>query len=162
MPASSSDKPAIAVVGAGGVGGLLAARLARGGNDVRVLARGAALAAILERGLRICGPGEDDTVPIRRAADDASALGAADIVIVAVKTWQLAELAPRLAPLVGERTLVVPMQNGVEASDALAAALGDDHVVGGVCRVIAWAGRPGEIHWIGAPPSLTIGARTPG
>jgi 2-dehydropantoate 2-reductase len=159
MSASSSDKPAIAVVGAGGVGGLLAAKLARSGNDVRILARGAALAAILERGLRVCGPGEDDTVPIRRAADDASALGAADIVIVAVKTWQLAELAPRLAPLVGDRTLVLPMQNGVEASDRLAEALGEDHAIGGVCRVIAWAERPGEIHWIGSPPSLTIGAR---
>jgi 2-dehydropantoate 2-reductase len=162
MSASASDKPAIAVVGAGGVGGLLAAMLARGGNDVRILARGAALTAILERGLRISGPGDEDTVPIRRAADDAGALGPADIVIVAVKTWQLAELGPRLAPLVGERTLVVPMQNGVEAADILARALGDDHVLGGVCRVIAWAERPGEIHWIGPSPSLTIGARTPG
>jgi 2-dehydropantoate 2-reductase len=162
MAASSSDRPAIAVVGAGGVGGLLAAMLARGGNDVRVLARGAALAAILERGLRISGPGDDDTVPIRRAADDAGALGPADIVIVAVKTWQLAELAPRLTPLLGPQTLVVPMQNGVEAADTLARALGEGHVIGGVCRVIAWAERPGEIHWMGAPMSLTIGARLAG
>ena len=162
MSASSADKPAIAVVGAGSVGGLVAALLARGGNDVRVLARGATLAAILERGLRICGPGDDDTVPIRRAADEASALGAADIVIVAVKTWQLAELAPRLAPLLGPQTLVVPMQNGVEAADTLARALGEGHVIGGVCRVIAWVERPGEIHWMGAPLSLTIGARLAG
>src|SRR6185295_2499490 len=80
----------------------------------------------------------------------------------AVKTWQLAELAPRLAPLVGDRAVVVPVQNGVEASDTLARALGEDRVIGGVCRVIAWAERPGEIHWMGAPPSLTIGARRPG
>jgi len=162
MSASSADKPAIAVVGAGSVGGLVAALLARGGNDVRVLARGTTLAAILERGLRICGPGDDDTVPIRRAADEASMLGIADLVIVAVKTWQLAELAPRLAPLLGPQTLVVPMQNGVEAADTLARALGEGHVIGGVCRVIAWVERPGEIHWMGAPLSLTIGARLAG
>src|SRR5262249_21170771 len=95
-------------------------------------------------------------------ADDASALGAADIVIVAVKTWQLAELAPRLAPLIGAHTLVVPMQNGVEAADTLARALGDDHVIGGVARVIAWLDPPGEIRWRGAPLSLTIGARHAG
>ncbi|HEU4733540.1 MAG TPA: 2-dehydropantoate 2-reductase, partial [Kofleriaceae bacterium] len=88
--------------------------------------------------------------------------GPVEIVLVTVKTWQLAELGPRLAPLVGSRTLVVPMQNGVEASEVLADSLGAEHVLGGVCRVIAWIERPGEIRWMGGAPSLTIGARRPG
>ena len=163
MSAPSPETPSIAIVGAGGVGGLLAGLLARGGGcDVRVLARGAALSAICEHGIRLRGPDGDHAVPIRRVSDDAAALGSADIVVVTVKTWQLAELAPRLAPLIGERTLVVPMQNGVEASDTLARSLGDDHVIGGVARLIAWAERPAEIRWLGFGPSLTIGARRPG
>jgi 2-dehydropantoate 2-reductase len=159
--AVTSSARSIAVVGAGGVGGLLAAMLTRGGNDVRVLARGAALAAVRDRGIRVRGPGEDYQVAIARASDDASELGPCDIVIVTVKTWQLAELAPRLAPLVGPHSLVIPMQNGVEASEQLAPALGDDRVLGGVAKVISWAEQPGDIRWI-TPPTLTIGARRPG
>jgi 2-dehydropantoate 2-reductase len=162
MPAVTSEPRIIAVVGAGGVGGLLAALLARAGNDVRMLARGAALSAIRDHGVRTRGPDGDHAVPIPRVSDDAAALGAAAIVLVTVKTWQLADLGPRLVPLIGKNTLVVPMQNGVEASELLAASLGEDHVLGGVCRMISWAERPGEIRWIGTPPSLTIGPCHPG
>jgi len=162
MAVAKLESRTIAVVGAGAVGGLLAAMLAKVGHDVRLLARGAALDAIRARGIRVRGPDEDDTVSIARVSDDAAGLGAADFVLVTVKTWQLAELGPRLAPLIGNRTLVVPMQNGVEASELLAVALGEQHVIGGVCRMIGWAERPGEVRWIGFPPSLTIGPRQPG
>jgi len=162
MSATSPEPRRITVVGAGGVGGLLAALLARAGNDVRMLARGAALAAIRDRGVRILGPDGDHTVPIPRASDDPAALGTADIVLCTVKTWQLAELGPRLAPTVGDNTLVIPMQNGVEASEILARSLGEDRVIGGVARMIAWTEAPGAIRWIGFSPSLTIGARRPG
>jgi 2-dehydropantoate 2-reductase len=159
---TSSHTPSIAVIGAGGVGGLLAAMLAKGGNDVRMLARGAALAAIRANGLALHGPGADYRVAISRADDDPAALGEADIVLVTVKTWQLAELGPRLAPLVGSRTVVVPLQNGVEASEQLAGSLGGDRVIGGVARLISWIERPGEIRTIGVPAALDIGALHPG
>lgn len=159
---ATSEARSITVVGAGGVGGLLAAMLARAGHDVRLLARGAALSAIREHGLRIHGPDGDHAVPFACISDEASALGPADIVLISVKTWQLADLGPRLVPLVGDGTLVVPMQNGVEASEHLARSLGDEHVIGGVSRMISWAERPGVIRWIGYPPSLTIGPRSPG
>jgi 2-dehydropantoate 2-reductase len=161
MTGIASAVPRVAVVGAGGVGALLAARLARAGHDVRVLARGAALRAIAAHGVVVRGPDGEYTAAVAQAADDAVALGAVDLVLVTVKTWQLAELGPRLGPLIGPRTLVIPLQNGIEASEVLAAALGDDHVLGAVCRVISWIERPGEVRWIGAPPSLTIGARRP-
>jgi 2-dehydropantoate 2-reductase len=160
---STTPEPRIiTVVGAGGVGCLLAARLARAGNDVRMVARGAALSAIRAHGLRTHGPDGDHVVAIPRASEEPSDLGACDIVLVTVKTWQLADLGPRLVPLIGDRTLVVPMQNGIEASELLARSLGDDHVLGGVCRMISWTERPGEIRWMGGPLSLTIGPRHAG
>lgn len=159
--AANAGARSIAVVGAGGVGGLLAAMVARSGNDVRLLARGAALRAIREHGIRTHGPDGAHAVPIARVSEDAATLGPAAIVLVTVKTWQLAELGPRLAPLVGNRTLVIPMQNGVEASEELARSLGGEHVIGGVCRVISWIEQPGQIRWIGPPPLLTIGPRHP-
>jgi 2-dehydropantoate 2-reductase len=159
--AVTSEPRSIAVIGAGGVGGLLAAMLARAGHDVRMLARGAALTAIRERGIRTRGPDGDHAVRVARVSDDPAALGAVDLVLITIKTWQLAELGPRLVPLIGGDTLVVPMQNGVEASELLGDALGDAHVIGGVCRMIGWTEQPGEIRWIGATPSLTIGARSP-
>lgn len=160
--ADATRQVPIAIVGAGGVGVLLGAMLARGGQDVRLLARGGALEAIREHGLRTHGADGDHAVPIARVSDDAAELGTADIVLVTVKTWQLAELAPRLAPLIGDRTLVVPMQNGVEASEVLARSLGEDRVIGGVARLISWQERPGEVRWIGRWPSLTIGGLRPG
>lgn len=161
MTVIDCERPRVAVVGAGGVGGLLAAMLARAGHDVRVLARGAALEAITRRGVVVRGPGGEHTVAVAQVADAAAALGPVDLVLVTVKTWQLAELGPRLAPLIGPRTLVIPLQNGVEASEVLGAALGDDHVLGAVCRVISWIERPGEVRWMGLPLALTIGARRP-
>jgi 2-dehydropantoate 2-reductase len=140
---------------------LLAGMLARRGVDVRMLARGAALAAIRERGIRVRAHDGEYTVPIDRISDDVSALGTADLVIVTVKTWQLAELGPRLAPLVGAEALVLPLQNGVEASEHLAAALGEERVIGGVARVISWIEQAGEVRSI-IPAGLTIGARSAG
>jgi len=151
----------ITIVGAGGVGCLLGARLVRGGHDVRMLARGAALQVIRERGLLVRGPDGEHAAALARASDDAAALGPSDLVVVTVKTWQLAELGPRLRPLIGDGTLVVPLQNGVEASELLGGALGDAHVIGAVARMLCWVEQPGEVRWIGAAPSLTLGARQP-
>lgn len=159
MTVIGSEARRIAVVGAGGVGGLLAAMLARAGHAVHVVARGAAVQAIGERGIVTRGPDGEHTVAVAQVAEDAAAIGAVDVVLVTVKTWQLAALAPRLVPLIGPRTLVIPLQNGVEASEGLAPALGDAHVLGAVCRVISWIERPGEVRWMGMRPSLTIGAR---
>jgi 2-dehydropantoate 2-reductase len=150
----------IAVVGAGGVGGLLAVMLGRTGHDVRLLARGAALARIRDHGVILRGPDGESQFRPSRVADHAEALGAVDLVLVTVKTWQLAELGPQLVRLIGPRTIVVPMQNGIEASEILARALGDRHVAGGVAHMICWAERPGEIRVSEPPPGIKLGARS--
>jgi 2-dehydropantoate 2-reductase len=136
--------------------------LVRGGHSVRVLARGATLEAIRADGIHVHGPDEAYTVPVDRASDDPSALGEVDLVLVTVKTWQVPGIAPGLRPLVGPGTSVVPLQNGVDAADQLAAHLGPDHVLGALCHMLSWVERPGEIRWIGAAPVVTLGPRRVG
>ncbi|BDG03230.1 2-dehydropantoate 2-reductase [Anaeromyxobacter oryzae] len=149
----------IAVIGAGGVGGLLAALLARAGEEVSVVARGSALDAIRAAGITVDSPLGAFTQRVAAASDDPATLAPADAVLVAVKAWQVAELAPRLAPLVAPGGVVVPLQNGVEAAGRLAAALGDERVAGGLVNVLAWITGPGAVKHVGGPPRLTVGER---
>ncbi len=151
----------IAIVGAGGVGGLLAGLLARaGGTEVVVVARGGHGEAIRRDGLRIDSPLGTFTVRVD-VAEDPVAAGPVDAVLVAVKAWQVAELAPRLAPLVAGGGVAVPLQNGVEAAGRLAAALGEERVAGGLVAVLAWIAAPGAVKHVGGAPRLRIGERGP-
>lgn len=102
----------ICVYGAGGTGGHFAARLAAAGHEVSVVVRGAHLAAVREQGLTLLSGEERVTVRVR-ATDDPAALGPQDAVIVTVKATGLAAMAPRLAPLLGARTVVLFPQNGI-------------------------------------------------
>ncbi len=102
----------IAVVGVGAVGGLIAARLARAGQDVSALARGATLAAVRDRGLRLRMAGQE-TVARIRVSDKAQVLGEQDLVVLAVKGTTLAGVAQTLQPLRGAHTVVMPAMNGV-------------------------------------------------
>jgi 2-dehydropantoate 2-reductase len=149
----------IAIVGPGGVGGLLAGLLARAGEEVVVLARGRALEAVRAEGLAVDSPLGTFTQRVAACAADPAALGRADAVVVAVKAWQVAELAPSLAPLVGPATVVVPLQNGVLAAERLAAALGEGAVANGLVSVIAWLEGPGRVKHIGMKPRVVVGER---
>ncbi|TWT08869.1 ketopantoate reductase family protein [Reyranella sp. CPCC 100927] len=106
------DPAKICVVGAGAIGGVVAARLAQAGGTVSVLARGPHLARIVADGLTLIEGDQRSALRVA-AADDAGALGRQDIVIVALKAPGLITAAPSLAPLVGPDTVVVPMMNGV-------------------------------------------------
>ena len=102
------------VVGAGAIGGLLAVRLAISGQHVSVLARGDNLAAIRSDGLRLVEPdGSMLTAHDVEASDDLASLGPQDVVILALKAHQIAEIADRLSLLYDDDTVVVPLQNGV-------------------------------------------------
>lgn len=146
----------IAIVGPGGVGGLLGALLSRAGHEVVVVARGRTLDALRARGLRLDSPLGQITAPVV-AAERPGDLGPVDVVLVTVKTWQVPEVAPGLAPLLGPGAVVVPLQNGIQAPDQLADALGDDRVVGGIAHCLSWVVEPGAIRHIGAAPRVTLG-----
>ncbi|HYD59090.1 MAG TPA: 2-dehydropantoate 2-reductase [Noviherbaspirillum sp.] len=102
----------IAVYGFGAVGGLIGARLALAGCEVSAVARGETLASLNANGARLVVNGQNETAPVRAAADPAL-LGVQDVVIIAVKATALADVAQRVAPLIGPRTVVVTAMNGV-------------------------------------------------
>ena len=102
----------ICVVGAGAIGGWVAAKLALAGEEVSVLARGATLHLIRAEGLRLEERGEEFVANVM-GADDCAALGPQDVLFVAVKAPALPSLASELRPLVNAQTIIVPMLNGV-------------------------------------------------
>lgn len=134
-----------AIIGTGGIGGYLAARLAKAGAEVAVLARGAHLAAIRERGLTMRHQGDEITVRPTVATDDGAELGVADVAIFAVKGQDLAQAIAVASPAVGQHTLVLPFLNGVEAHDVLADAFGGDRALIGVAHISAYIAEPGVI-----------------
>ena len=102
----------ICIVGAGAIGGWIAAKLAIAGEQVSVLARGDTLRLARAEGLRIDEKGEQFVAPVT-AEEHAAALGRQDVVIIAVKAPALPALASELKPLIGPDTMVVPAVNGV-------------------------------------------------
>jgi len=134
----------VCVVGAGGVGGLLAAVLRRAGVDVSLLATERHLAAIRSNGLAVIAPDGRFSVEIQ-AERDPRAIGACDVVVVTPKMWALEALAPTLKPLLRADTAVIPVQNGIDAPGTLARALGWEHAVYGSASMNAAIEEPGVI-----------------
>ncbi|MGH7398551.1 MAG: ketopantoate reductase family protein [Candidatus Rokuibacteriota bacterium] len=102
----------IVIVGAGATGAFLGARMARGGVDVTLVARGAHLAAMREQGVQVRDV-EGGFVAHPPCTDDLSVVTGADAVILTLKAHSLPEIAPRLGPLLGPETAVVTAQNGI-------------------------------------------------
>ncbi len=144
------------MVGAGGVGGYFGGRLVQSGADVTFVARGAHLEALRADGLRVRSVRGDFTVPVR-ATDDLASSGAADYVLVTVKSFDTDPVATMLAPVVGAGTAVVSLQNGVDNEERLAAVLGEDRVVGGAAYIFATIAGPGVIDHTGGPAGVVVG-----
>ena len=139
------------------MGGYFGGRLAQAGEAVVFIARGRHLQALRENGLHVESLSGDFTIQSVQATDNPAEVGQVDAVVVAVKAWQVPEAAEAMRPLVGPETFVVPLQNGVEAPAQLAAALGQAHVLGGLCRIISAIAGPGHIHHTGIEPYLAFG-----
>ncbi len=104
----------VCIYGAGAIGGLVGALLARKGDaEVSLIARGPHLAAIREKGLTINGPDESFTISNIKATDDPAELGPQDYVIVALKAHSVGGIVDKMQPLLGPETAVVTAQNGV-------------------------------------------------
>ncbi len=152
----------IAVMGAGGVGGYFGARLAQAGHDVAFVARGRHLAAMRERGLTIKSALGDIHLPAPAVSGAAADLGRFDAVLFAVKLWDTESAAATVRPLLAERGVVIPFQNGVESIDRIGAVIGAEPVMGGVAYIAATISAPGEIAHTGTMARLRFGAVLPG
>lgn len=135
----------IVMFGAGGVGGYFGARLLQAGADVAFVARGAHLEALRRDGLRLVSPKGDAHLSGIRASADPAELGPADVVFVTVKLYDVESAAVAARPLIGPSTMVVTLQNGVEAPELAARHLPAGHVAGGVAYVAAVIAEPGLI-----------------
>lgn len=150
----------IAIMGAGGIGAVYGARLAEAGHEVAWIARGDHLAALKADGLKLQSPAGDAHLPGLAASADPSDIGPSDLVLHTTKMTALAEDPGFVAPLVGEATAVVCLQNGVEAPEMLAEALGAEHVLGGLAYISAHIIAPGVVEQVGAFTKIEFGAPT--
>jgi 2-dehydropantoate 2-reductase len=135
----------IVVVGAGGVGGYFGGKLARAGENVTFVARGAHLAAIREGGLTVRSTIEGEWRAPVTAVENVRGLAPVDAAIVAVKSFDTESAVESLRPIVGPDTAVLTLQNGVDNEDKIDAILGPGHALGGVAYIFATIGEPGVI-----------------
>ena len=147
----------ITVVGAGAVGGYFGGRLAAGGADVTLVARGAHLDAIRARGLRINSALGDITVESIKAVDAIAKIGETDLVIVAVKLWDTEGVAEALRPIAARGAAVVSFQNGVHKDEIFRKFIPAASIMGGVCYVAAVIAEPGVIAHTGTMERLVFG-----
>jgi 2-dehydropantoate 2-reductase len=135
----------VAIMGSGGVGAYVGARLQAAGEQVAFIARGAHLAALRSGGLRIEHPQHPLQLPEVQATDTPADIGPVDLVIFAVKLWDTETAARQLAPLVGDRTRVLTLQNGIDSVALIGRHVDPGRVRGGVIYLSAVIGAPGVI-----------------
>jgi 2-dehydropantoate 2-reductase len=146
----------IVMMGSGGVGGYFGARLAKGGAEVVFIARGAHLAAMRERGLAIEGP-EPFALAKVDATDDPATVGPVDVILFCVKLWDSEAAARSLATMIGPKTSVISLQNGVQKDDVLRPLVGETATMGGVAYMATTVLRPGVIAQTGAFHRMIFG-----
>ncbi|HEX5590810.1 MAG TPA: 2-dehydropantoate 2-reductase [Candidatus Limnocylindrales bacterium] len=149
----------VAVFGAGAVGAHLGARFASARADVHLIARGAHLEALRDKGLTLITPDGVTTHEVW-ATDDPASIGPVDLVLFCVKSYDTEAAAVRLGPLIGPRTAVLSIQNGIDNEPKIAAAVGPGHVLGAAVYVIAAIESPGVVRT--GPARMVIGELEPG
>jgi len=165
----------VTVYGVGAVGGWIAARLARSGMFVNVVARGKTLEVLKAKGLTLCSPQDEFTVSVN-ADSDPRKFGVQDCIVLAVKAPALRDVAQELAPLLGPDTTVVTAMNGVpwwffhqlggsladrrlasvDPDGAIAQAIPSSHILGCVVHATCSAPAPATVRYFGGD-GLIIG-----
>jgi 2-dehydropantoate 2-reductase len=148
----------IAIMGSGGVGAYVGARLLAAGEDVGFIARGAHLQAMRDDGLRLEGPDHPLHIKPVKATDDPAELAPADVVVFSVKLWDTAEASRAIVPLVGPETRVITLQNGIDSVAMISRELTMGKVVGGSIYVSAVIDRPGVIRSPGGFHRIVVDA----
>ena len=147
----------IAVMGSGGTGGYFGGLLARAGEEVTFIARGAHLEALRLRGLtvksRLAG---EFTLPVR-ATDTLSEVGPVDLILFCVKTYDTDATAESIRPLIGADTMLLSLQNGVGNAERIAQIAGHEAELGAVAYVVSAIEAPGVIAQTAGPGKIILG-----
>jgi 2-dehydropantoate 2-reductase len=146
-----------AILGSGAVGGYFGAKVAKAGQDVTFIARGAHLDAIRHTGLQVQSAELGDFTVRAAAESDTAKVGPVDVAIVSVKAYDNPTALPMLKPLIGPDTVVLTLQNGVDSTDEVAAIVGKQHVLGGTTYVATALEGPGLIVQTGVHRSIIFG-----
>ncbi len=147
----------IAIYGSGGVGAYFGGRLAQLGKEVIFIARNENLTALRSRGLKVGSIAGDFILDKVNASGNPAEVGVVDYVLCCVKTWQVPGAARAMLPMVGPETLVIPLQNGIEAPEQLMTALDPANVLGGLCAIVAFLEAPGHVKHTGGNPLIRFG-----
>lgn len=146
------------VMGAGGVGGYFGAKLAEGlGAEISLVARGKHLEKIQQNGLIVESIEGDFTVK-GPASDDPEKLPKPDLILFAVKSYDTAQAIEQIRPVVGGKTQILPLQNGIENIPKLTETFGDERVIPGLCRIGIRIAEPGKLSHTN-PGSVIVGEK---
>ncbi len=147
----------IGIIGAGALGCYYGAKLARSGNNVHFIARGATLQALRTRGVTVLRDDEQFTVSDFHATAQANETGPVDWVLVATKSYDLDAIGPALRALKGPETIVLPLQNGVDSAERLGALTDPKHVLRGLTYLPVSVTEPGVVRQAGVEKPILLG-----
>ena len=147
----------IAVIGTGGVGGYYGGLLARQGHEVTFLARGAHLEAIRKHGLQIKSIHGDFHISPAKATDLPDEIGVADLVLFCTKAYDTEQSAQSIRPIVGEKTTVLSLQNGIDAAERIGGIVGLGHMLGGATWISSAVEAPGVIKQVSQFRRVALG-----
>ena len=142
---ADSKRPTFAIMGSGGMGGYIGAKLNQAGYPVFFIARGAHLEAIKANGLKIEGPEEAFVIDSAQVTNDPADIGPVDFILFCVKLWDTETAGKMCRVLVAPNTAVLSMQNGVDPEPVLSSILGPEHVMGATSEIGANIIEPGFI-----------------
>jgi 2-dehydropantoate 2-reductase len=145
------------MIGSGAVGSYFGARLQQAGHEVVFVARGEVLRVLQTDGLILQGDGEKIHLSPVIATDDLTSIGPVDYVLIAVKAWQVEDIAPKLPALQGPETRFLTLQNGVEAGPLVARYVGAANTLAGLVRGFFEMEAPGRVKHVGVQPTIVFG-----
>lgn len=146
----------IVVIGAGAVGGYFGGKLTQAGFDVTFIARGKTLKAIKTKGLQVKSINGDFVVH-PKVTNNINDIKNPDLIILGVKSWQVIDIAKQIKPILTNKTMVLPLQNGADNADKLLSVLDAQNVLAGLCKIVSKIDAPGVINHFVFDPEIVFG-----
>ena len=147
----------ITIIGTGGVGGYFGVRLVEVGHDVTFVARGNHLEKIKKEGLHLKSIEGNYKVFPAKATEAIHKIKDQDVILITVKSWQIEEVAKQIKSILTNDTVVLPLQNGVDNVERLAAIIDKKHLLAGFCKLYSKVEDYGIINHFAYSPELFLG-----